>query len=196
MTLRRQIAAIIALVSCLVALTVALLVHRASVSQHTAQARASAEAALDAVLAGYGRTGELVGGWHAALGEPALPADLQALAARGHQGSRLGPGPDGTAMWAAAGTTGGTVSVRIDFTGDEKAIADLDRAVQIAAALSVLVTVLAGVLAADRISQRLRTAARTARLSAGFLLPGIGDRGLDGGVAGDEVSSHAVTLPV
>ncbi|MFD0532044.1 hypothetical protein ACFQ1I_44660 [Kitasatospora arboriphila] len=166
MTLRRQIAAVIALVSCLVACTVAVLVHRASVGQHTDQARASAEAALDAVLTGYDRTGELVGGWHAAVDDPAVPADLRALAARGRQGSLLGPGPNGTAMWAAAGCGGRVVSVRLDFAGDEQAVADLDRAVQIAAALSVAVTVLAGVLAADRISHRLRTAARTARTIA------------------------------
>ncbi|GJF32510.1 two-component sensor histidine kinase [Kitasatospora sp. NE20-6] len=167
MTLRRQIAAVIALVSCLVALTVAVLVHRASVRQHTDQARTSAEAALDAALTGYDRTGELVGGWHAALDDPAVPADLRALAERGRQGSTLGPGPDGTALWAAARADGHVVSVRIDFAGDERAVAELDRAVQIAAALSVAVTVLAGVLAADRISARLRTAARTARTIAG-----------------------------
>ncbi|MEV7179720.1 HAMP domain-containing sensor histidine kinase [Kitasatospora sp. NPDC093679] len=178
MTLRRQIAAVIALVSCLVACTVAVLVHRASVGQHTDQARASAEAALDAVLTGYDRTGELVGGWHAAVDDPAVPADLRALAARGRQGSVLGPGPNGTAMWAAAGAGGRVVSVRLDFAGDEQAVADLDRAVQIAAALSVAVTVLAGVLAADRISHRLRTAARTARtIAAGDLDARIGPLG-------------------
>ncbi|MEV6205775.1 HAMP domain-containing sensor histidine kinase [Kitasatospora sp. NPDC051914] len=178
MTLRRQIAAVIALVSCLVALTVAVLVHRASVDQHTDQARASAEAALDAVLTGYDRSGELVGGWHAAMDDPAVPAELRALAGRGRQGSVLGPSPEGRAMWAAAGVGGHVVSVRLDFTGDERAVADLDRAVQIAAALSVVVTVLAGVLAADRISHRLRTAARTARtIAAGDLDARIGPLG-------------------
>ncbi|MFF0292730.1 ATP-binding protein [Kitasatospora sp. NPDC004614] len=167
MTLRRQIAAVIALVSCLVALAVGILVHQASVRQHTDQARKSAMTALDALLTGYDATGDLVGGWHAAADDPALPADLRRLAERGHQGSMLGPGPHGTAMWAAAGTDGRVLSVRIDYAEDARAIADLDRAVAIGAALSVLVTVLAGVLAADRISSRLRTAARTARTIAG-----------------------------
>ncbi|MFJ1706093.1 sensor histidine kinase [Kitasatospora sp. NPDC088346] len=166
MTLRRQIAAVIALVSCLVALTVGILVHQASVRQHTEQARKSAEAALDSVLTGYDSTGQLVVGWHAAAGDPALPAELRRLAERGHQGSMLGPGPHGTAMWAAAGADGRVLSVRMDFAEDERAIADLDRAIQISAALSVVLTVLAGVLAADRISSRLRTAARTARTIA------------------------------
>ncbi|MFJ5921086.1 sensor histidine kinase [Kitasatospora sp. NPDC092948] len=166
MTLRRQIAAVIALVSCLVALAVGALVHQASVRQHTDQARKSAMAALDSVLTGYDATGDLVGGWHSAADDPALPAELRRLAERGRQGSMLGPGPHGPAMWAAAGADGRVLSVRIDYAEDARAIADLDRAVAIGAALSVLVTVLAGVLAADRISSRLRTAARTARTIA------------------------------
>ncbi|MFJ5232243.1 sensor histidine kinase [Kitasatospora sp. NPDC088391] len=167
MTLRRQIAAVIALVSCLVGTAVGVLVHRASVDQHTAQARKSALAALDTVLTGYDATGEPVAGWHAAVGDPALPAELRRLAERGRQGSLLGPGPRGPAMWAAAGANGQVLSVRMDYAEDARAIADLDRAVAIGATLSVLVTVLAGVLAADRISSRLRTAARTARTIAG-----------------------------
>ncbi|MDR3032383.1 MAG: HAMP domain-containing histidine kinase [Kitasatospora sp.] len=166
MTLRRQIAAVIALVSCLVALAVGVLVHQASVRQHTDQARKSATAALDSVLTGYDATGDLVAGWHAAADDPALPADLRRLAERGRQGSVLAPGPNGPAMWAAAGADGRVLSVRMDYAEDARAIADLDRAVAVGAALSVLVTVLAGVLAADRISSRLRTAARTARTIA------------------------------
>ncbi|MFF4338384.1 ATP-binding protein [Kitasatospora sp. NPDC001540] len=166
MTLRRQIAAVIALVSCLVALAVGVLVHRASVRQHTGQARASALAALDSVLTGYDATGELVAGWHAAADDPALPPDLRRLAERGRRGSVLGPGPQGPAMWAAAGAGGRVLSVRMDYAADARAIAELDRAVAVGAALSVLVTVLAGVLAADRISSRLRVAARTARTIA------------------------------
>lgn len=187
MTLRRQIAATVALVSFLVALTVGLLVHRALVGQHTEQARKSAENALDSVLTGYERTGDLLG-WHAAADAPALPADLRRLAERGHQGSMLGPGPGGAApsgpvMWAAARIGGDTppvrvVSVWVDYADDQKAIAQLDQAILISAALSVVVTVLAGVLAADRISSRLRTAARTARtIAQGDLAARIGSLG-------------------
>lgn len=166
MNLRRQIAATVALVSFLVALTVGLLVHQASVRQHTEQARKSAEAALNLVVATYDSTGELLG-WHARQDDPQLPAALRRLAERGHQGSMLGGSPEGTAMWAATGTGSQVISVRLDYTDDERAIAELDRTIQISAALSVVVTVLAGVLAADRISSRLRTAARTARTIAG-----------------------------
>ncbi|GAA4880858.1 HAMP domain-containing sensor histidine kinase [Kitasatospora terrestris] len=191
MTLRRQIAAVIALVSCLVALAVGILVHQASVRQHTDQARKSAMAALDAALTGYDATGELGAGWHAAADDPALPAELRRLAERGHQGSVLGPGPRGTAMWAAAGTDARVLSVRIDYADDERAIADLDRAVAVGAALSVAVTVLAGVLAADRISSRLRTAARTARtIARGDLDARIGPLGR----ARDEVAELAAAV--
>ncbi|GAA2112657.1 histidine kinase dimerization/phospho-acceptor domain-containing protein [Kitasatospora saccharophila] len=191
MTLRRQIAAVIALVSCLVALAVGLLVHQASVRQHTDQARKSALTALDAVLTGYDGTGELVAGWHAAEGDPELPPELRQLALRGRQGSALGPGPAGPAMWAAAGTDGRVLSVRIDYAEDARAIAELDRAVAVGAALSVLVTVLAGVLAADRISSRLRTAARTARtIARGDLDARIGPLGR----ARDEVAELAAAV--
>ncbi|MFC8717555.1 sensor histidine kinase [Kitasatospora sp. NPDC057198] len=191
MTLRRQIAAVIALVSCLVALAVVLLVHHASVRQHTDQARKSAAAALDAVLTGYDATGELVAGWHAAADDPALPPELRRLALRERQGSVLGPGPHGPAMWAAAGADGRVLSVRVDYAEDARAIADLDRAVAVGAALSVLFTVLAGVLAADRISSRLRTAARTARtIARGDLDARIGPLGR----ARDEVAELAAAV--
>ncbi|WP_441249506.1 ATP-binding protein [Kitasatospora sp. McL0602] len=182
MNLRRQIAATVALVSFLVALTVGLLVHQASVHQHTAQARKSAENALDSALTGYDRTGELVG-WNTVPNDPALPPELRRLAERGRQGSALGPGPNGTAMWGAAGIGGGptpvqVVSVRVDYADDEKAIAELDRTILVSAALSVVVTVLAGVFAADRISRRLRIAARTARtIAQGDLAARIGPLG-------------------
>ncbi|AUG76154.1 sensor histidine kinase [Kitasatospora sp. MMS16-BH015] len=177
MNLRRQIAATVALVSFLVAVTLGLLVHRASVGQHVAQARRSAENALDSVLTGYERTGELVG-WGATPDDPALPPKLRQLAQEGRHGSLLGPGPDGPAMWAAAPAGDRVVSVRVDYAEDAKAIAQLDRTFTVSAALSVAVTVLAGVLAADRISSRLRTAARTARrIAKGDLAARIGPLG-------------------
>ncbi|BFV59482.1 histidine kinase dimerization/phospho-acceptor domain-containing protein [Kitasatospora sp. CMC57] len=182
MNLRRQIAATVALVSFLVAITVGLLVHRASVAQHVEQSRKAAENALDSVLAGYARTGDLVG-WRAAADDPGLPSELRELAERGRTGSLLGPSPDGTVMWAAAGVGTGlppaqVVSVRVDYADDERAIADLDRTILISATLSVAVTVLAGVFAADRISSRLRTAARTARsIAQGDLTARIGSLG-------------------
>ena len=171
MNLRRQIAVTVAVVSFLVALTLGLLVHQASVRQHTEQARRSAVAALDSLLANYERTGD-------APDSPALPAALRDLVAQGHQGSMLGPGPNGTAMWAAAGSDGKVFAVRVEYREDERAVADLDRTILLSAALAVAVTVLAGVLAADRISSRLRTAARTARsIAHGDLTARIGPLG-------------------
>ncbi|MFI5528399.1 ATP-binding protein [Kitasatospora sp. NPDC051853] len=194
MNLRGQIAATVALVSVLVAITVGLLVHRASVAQHTGQARKAAENALESVIDGYARGGELGSAWGATTADPALPEELRRLAEHGRRGSLLGPGPTGTVMWAAApiggaGTGSGSgsgagadaaqvVSVRIDYADDERAIAQLDRSIQVSAALSVAVTVLAGVFAADRISGRLRTAARTARtIAKGDLTARIGPIG-------------------
>ncbi|GHH67577.1 two-component sensor histidine kinase [Kitasatospora indigofera] len=185
MNLRRQIAVTVAVVSFLVALTLGLLVHQASVRQHTEQARRSAEAALESLLAAYSGTGMVVGQTaaveEAAAGAPAaagLPEELRRLAVQGHEGSMFGPGPHGTAMWAAAGSGGKVFSVRVDYREDERAVAELDRTILLSATLAVAVTVLAGVFAADRISSRLRTAARTARtIARGDLAARIGPLG-------------------
>ncbi|MFF1873934.1 ATP-binding protein [Kitasatospora herbaricolor] len=187
MNLRRQIAVTVAVVSFLVALTLGLLVHQASVRQHTDQARRSAEAALDSLLTAYSGTGVVVGQTaaveEAAAGAPVpaatgLPEELRRLAVQGHEGSMFGPGPHGTAMWAAAGSGGKVFSVRVDYREDERAVAELDRTILLSAALAVAVTVLAGVFAADRISSRLRTAARTARtIARGDLAARIGPLG-------------------
>ncbi|GGV18727.1 two-component sensor histidine kinase [Kitasatospora herbaricolor] len=192
MNLRRQIAVTVAVVSFLVALTLGLLVHQASVRQHTDQARRSAEAALDSLLTAYSGTGVVVGQTaaveEAAAGAPppvtglptatGLPEELRRLAVQGHEGSMFGPGPHGTAMWAAAGSGGKVFSVRVDYREDERAVAELDRTILLSAALAVAVTVLAGVFAADRISSRLRTAARTARtIARGDLAARIGPLG-------------------
>ncbi|WP_063772047.1 sensor histidine kinase [Kitasatospora mediocidica] len=194
MNLRRQIATTVAVVSILLALAVGVLVHQASVRQHTEQARKSAQTALTAVISGYNQNSEL-SGWNAKVDDAQLPPQLRRLAEEGHQGSMLGPGPQGTAMWAAAGTgsrPGGQVfSVRVDFADDERAIADFDRSILLSAALAVAVTVLAGVLAADRISKRLRTAARTARtIAQGDLDARIGPLG----GARDEVAELAAAV--
>ncbi|MDH6110938.1 signal transduction histidine kinase [Kitasatospora sp. MAP12-15] len=190
MNLRRQIAATVAAVSVLLALAVGLLVHQASVRQHVEQARRSALAALSQVLNGYSQTGTLMG-WDSKIDDPDLPPALRRLAKQGHQASMLGPSPDGTAMWAAAGTGTRIFSVRVDFADDEKAIADLDQSILLSASLSVAVTVLAGVLAADRISKRLRTAARTARtIAQGDLDARIGALG----GARDEVAELAAAV--
>ncbi|GAA1954492.1 sensor histidine kinase [Kitasatospora viridis] len=189
MNLRRQIAVTVAAVSFLVALSVGLLVHRASAAQHTGQSRANAEAALDAVRDYYDNTDQLPSNaWNASLDPSAAPPALVRLAGQGHQGSLL----TGGRMWAAApGPDGQVLSVSIDFTADQRAIADLDRTITVSAALSVTVTVLAGVLVAHRISRRLRTAARTARtIAQGDLAARIGPLGR----ARDEVAELAAAV--
>ncbi|MFE0463624.1 sensor histidine kinase [Kitasatospora sp. NPDC058965] len=191
MNLRRQIAAMVAVVSLLLALTLGLLVHRAEVGQHVAQARSAAAAALDVQLDTYDRTGDIPQAWAgrartwtvgAVPGEtaggpgsagdpPPLPPALLRLAVQGHRGSMLAPGPGAqpvTVMWAAAGDGHGRVfAVWLDYTEDQRAITQLDRTILVSAVLSVLVTVLAGAFAAHRISGRLRTAAGIARTIAG-----------------------------
>ncbi|MEV0534248.1 HAMP domain-containing sensor histidine kinase [Kitasatospora sp. NPDC050463] len=190
MTLRRQIATAVAAISVLVALSVGLLVHQAMVRQHVDQARRSALGALDSALASYGRSGE-VARQGSALDDPALPSRLRALAAQGRQGSVLATGPQGEAMWAAGPVEGAVLSVRVDFTADRSAIADLDRIILIAVTASVFTTVLAGVLVADRISRRLRTAATAAReIAAGRTDTRIGELG-DGR---DEVADLAAAV--
>ncbi|MFE9422165.1 sensor histidine kinase [Kitasatospora sp. NPDC006697] len=189
MNLRRQIAVTVAAVSFLVALSVGLLVHRASVGQHTGQARATAEAALEQVRDYYGQTDQLPSNaWNASLDPAVVPPGLVRLAAQGHQGSELAGGR----MWAAApGPDGQVLSVWLDFTADQRAITELDRAVTVSAALSVLVTALAGTLVAHRISRRLRTAARTARtIARGDLAARIGPLGR----ARDEVAELAAAV--
>ncbi|MFJ2576107.1 sensor histidine kinase [Kitasatospora aureofaciens] len=191
MTLRRQIATAVAAISVLVAVAVGLLVHQAMIRQHVDQARASALSALDAALGAYGRSGETAG-QGAALDDPALPTSLHTLAHGGHQGSLLAAGPQGESMWAAGPVQGGGVlSVRVDFTQDRQAIADLDRIILIAVVASVFTTVLAGVLVADRISRRLRTAATAARsIAAGRTDTRIGEL-VDGR---DEVADLAAAV--
>ncbi|GAA2793589.1 HAMP domain-containing sensor histidine kinase [Kitasatospora sp. CM 4170] len=185
MTLRRQIATAVAAISVLVAVAVGLLVHQAMIRQHVDQARESALTALDSAAAAYGR-GEKV-----PLDDPALPPRLRALAADGRQGSLLAGGPEDEAMWAAGAVQGGVLSVRVDFTQDRTAIADLDRIILITVAASVFTTVLVGVLVADRISRRLRTAATAARgIAAGRTDARIGEL-VDGR---DEVADLATAV--
>ncbi|MFE2411222.1 sensor histidine kinase [Kitasatospora sp. NPDC059408] len=189
MTLRRQIATAVAAISVLVAVAVGLLVHQAMIRQHVDQARATAVAALDSSLGAYGRGEAPAHG--AALNDPALPARLHTLAADGRQGTLLAAGPDGETMWAAGPVQNAVLSVRVDFTQDRQAIADLDRIILLTVVAAVFTTVLAGVLVADRISRRLRTAATAARgIAAGRTDTPIGEL-VDGR---DEVADLAAAV--
>ncbi|MEU4112894.1 HAMP domain-containing sensor histidine kinase [Kitasatospora sp. NPDC028055] len=188
MTLRRQIATAVATISVLVAVTVGLLVHQAMIRQHVDQARTAAVTALGSALADYGRG---TPGPGAAVDDPALPARLRELAAAGRQGSLLAADRQGESMWAAGPVQGGVLSVRVDFTQDRRAIADLDRIILITVVAAVFTTVLAGVLVADRISRRLRTAATAARgIAAGGTDTRIGEL-VDGK---DEVADLAAAV--
>ncbi|WP_406201089.1 HAMP domain-containing histidine kinase [Kitasatospora sp. NBC_01560] len=190
LSLRRQIATAVAAVSVLVAVAVGLLVHRAMIDQHVDQARGAAVAALDSALDAYGR-GDGPERRGAVLNDPALPPRLHALAADGRHGTLLAAGPEGEAMWAAGAVQNGVLSVRVDFTQDRRAIADLDRIILFTVIASVFITVLVGVLVADRISRRLRTAATAAReIAAGRTDTRIGEL-VDGG---DEVADLAAAV--
>ncbi|KJS53940.1 hypothetical protein VM98_22150 [Streptomyces rubellomurinus subsp. indigoferus] len=190
MTLRRQIATAVAAISVLVAVAVGLLVHRAMIRQHVDQARTASLTALDSALAGYGR-GDGPAGPGSAVDDPALPDRLRALAAGGHRGTLLAADGPGESMWAAAPVRDGVLSVRVDFTQDRRAIADLDRIILITVVAAVFTTVLAGVLVADRISRRLRTAATAARgIAAGGTDTRIGEL-VDGR---DEVADLAAAV--
>ncbi|MFD5466735.1 sensor histidine kinase [Kitasatospora sp. NPDC127059] len=188
MTLRRQIAAAVAAISVLVAVAVGLLVHQAMIRQHVDQARSAALTALGSALTDYGRG---IGAPGAALDDPALPTRLHDLAAGGRQGSLLAADRQGESMWAAGPVQDGVLSVRVDFTQDRRAIADLDRIILITVVAAVFTTVLAGVLVADRISRRLRTAATAARgIAAGGTDTRIGEL-VDGK---DEVADLAAAV--
>ncbi|MFD4397715.1 sensor histidine kinase [Kitasatospora sp. NPDC058478] len=188
MTLRRQIATAVAAIAVLVAVAVGLLVHQAMIRQHVDQARAAALAALGSAVDTYKR-GEVTDRF--ALDDPALPQGLRTLAADGREGSLLAGGPQGESMWAARPVQTGVLSVRVDFTQDRQAIADLDRIILITVVAAVFTTVLAGVLVADRISRRLRTAATAARgIAAGRTDTRIGEL-VDGK---DEVADLAAAV--
>ncbi|MFJ2187316.1 sensor histidine kinase [Kitasatospora sp. NPDC087861] len=188
MTLRRQIATAVAAIAVLVAVAVGLLVHQAMIRQHVDQARAAALAALGSAVDTYKR-GEVADRF--TLDDPALPTGLRTLAADGREGSLLAGGPQGESMWAARPVQTGVLSVRVDFTQDRQAIADLDRIILITVVAAVFTTVLAGVLVADRISHRLRTAATAARgIAAGRTDTRIGEL-VDGR---DEVADLAAAV--
>ncbi|MDH6708531.1 signal transduction histidine kinase [Kitasatospora sp. MAA19] len=188
MTLRRQIATAVAAIAVLVAVAVGLLVHQAMIRQHVDQARAAALAALNSAVDTYKR-GEVTDRF--TLDDPALPTGLRTLAADGREGSLLAGGPQGESMWAARPVQTGVLSVRVDFTQDRQAIADLDRIILITVVAAVFTTVLAGVLVADRISHRLRTAATAARgIAAGRTDTRIGEL-VDGR---DEVADLAAAV--
>ncbi|WP_051837006.1 sensor histidine kinase [Streptomyces sp. NRRL WC-3742] len=190
MTLRRQIATAVAAISVLVAVAVGLLVHRAMIRQHVDQARTASLTALDSASAAYSR-GEEPARTGGGVNDPALPGRLRTLAASGHRGSLLAADGPGESMWAAGPVRDGVLSVRVDFTQDRRAIADLDRIILITVVAAVFTTVLAGVLVADRISRRLRTAATAARsIAAGGTDTGIGEL-VDGK---DEVADLAAAV--
>ncbi|WP_049656378.1 HAMP domain-containing sensor histidine kinase [Kitasatospora sp. MY 5-36] len=191
MTLRRQIAAAVAAIAVLVAVAVGLLVHQAMIRQHVDQARSSSLATLDSALNDYERGGGKAIGRGAVLNDPALPERLRALAAGDRHGSLLVADGTGESMWAAGPVPDGVVSVRVDFTQDRQAIADLDRIILLTVVAAVFTTVLAGVLVADRISRRLRTAATAARgIAAGGTDTRIGEL-VDGK---DEVADLAAAV--
>ncbi|MFJ9696776.1 sensor histidine kinase [Kitasatospora sp. NPDC101183] len=189
MTLRRQIATAVAAISVLVAVAVGLLVHRAMIRQHVDQARTASLTALDSATAAYSRGEDPAG--PGLVNDPALPGRLHALAAGGHRGSLLAAAGPGEWMWAAGPVRDGVLSVRVDFTQDRRAIADLDRIILLTVVAAVFTTVLAGVLVADRISRRLRTAATAARgIAAGGTDTRIGEL-VDGR---DEVADLAAAV--
>ncbi|MEU8920739.1 HAMP domain-containing sensor histidine kinase [Kitasatospora sp. NPDC048545] len=190
MTLRRQIATAVAAVSVLVAVAVGLLVHQAMIRQHVEQARSAALTALASAQDGYKLNPEPAGRG-AAVNDPALPERLRALAVGGRQGSMLATDGKGESMWAAGPVQSGVLSVRLDFTQDRQAIADLDRIILLTVIAAVFTTVLVGVLVADRISRRLRTAATAARgIAAGGTDTRIGEL-VDGK---DEVADLAAAV--
>ncbi len=162
MPLRWRIAALVAAAICAVAAAVGVLVHHASRDRELTQARDAARTTLDRAAVTYARTGT-VQGTGAVLDAPGVPAGLQKLAARAHQGTEFSTRPTGPAMWAARPAGEQVLSVRIDMTTTLRDISALDTTIAWAGALTTAAVLPLGVVSAGRMSRRLRAAAGTAR---------------------------------
>ncbi|MFD3550187.1 ATP-binding protein [Streptomyces sp. NPDC058655] len=160
---------------CGLAALLGVLVHRAMTHQTETNARDKATARLDRTIAAYETGLRLPRG--EGIDPVGLPPRLRALAVAGKRGTAVGTHRGRSAMWAAAPAGDDTaIAVSVDFTGAERTIAELDRAILGSSALAIGGTLLTGAFGVTRVTRRLHLTAQVARrISAGDLDARVGD---------------------
>lgn len=174
-TLTWKAAVFITLMCCGLAALLGGLVHRAMTHQTVGAAREKALAKLERTVSAYETGGRMARG--EGIDPVGLPPELRALAAAGKRGTSLGEHRGRAAMWAAGPADHGTaIAVSVDFSGGERTIRDLDRAILGSSVLAIGGTLLIGAIGVTRITRRLHLTAQVARrISAGDLDARVGD---------------------
>ncbi|MFE2166009.1 ATP-binding protein [Streptomyces sp. NPDC059447] len=168
-TLTWKAAVFITLMCCVLAALLGGLVHGAMTRQTVSTAREKALGKLERVIKEYETGGRMARG--EGIDPVGLPPELRALAVGGKRGTAVGEHRGRSAMWAAAPAENETaIAVSVDFTGSERTIAELDRAILGSAGLAIGGTLLAGAFVVTRITRRLHQTAQVARrITAGDL---------------------------
>ncbi|MFI6639843.1 ATP-binding protein [Streptomyces sp. NPDC050504] len=165
MSLRRKIAALLALGCAAVAVTIGLLMHHSRAEQVDAAARSNAVAQLVRLRQVYELTGQVDGADSgAAVDSPALPPALRASALAGRRSTFVDLSGAAPSVWAARPMADGQVlSVRLPLVEERAELADFDRQLLIWGTVVVGLAALGGAVIASRLSRKLRATAATAR---------------------------------
>lgn len=189
-TLTWKAAVFITLMCCGLAALLGALVHDAMTRQTVGVARERALTKLERVTALYESGASTPRG--EGIRPHGLPDELRELAAGGTRGTAVGEHRGKSAMWAAGPADGGRViAAAVDYSGSEKTIADLDRAIIGSSLLAIGGTLMIGAFGVTRITRRLHQTAQVARrISAGDL-----DARVNGSPRGkDEVAAVSSAL--
>ncbi|MGI8330126.1 sensor histidine kinase [Actinomadura scrupuli] len=190
LSLRWQIAALVAVASCAVTAVVGMLVHQATYDRSLALGRNAAYQALQTATAEYAGTGAVPAG---ALTDPAeLPPELSRQVRAGKVATWYDARkPDQPWMWAASSTGGEVLAVEIEMGSELRSLQALDRHIVMAALAGLGVVVPLAALAGELLNRRLRRVAGTARrIADGDLDARIGT----GGPIRDEITEISVAV--
>ncbi|MCX4543070.1 HAMP domain-containing protein [Streptomyces sp. NBC_01565] len=161
-TLTWKAAVFITLMCCGLAALLGGLVHGAMTHQATGVARDKALARLTHTVTSYEAGAPIPPG--EGIDPAGLPGELRALAASGKRGTAVGEHRGKPAMWAAGPADhDGVIAAAVDYSGSERAIADLDRALVGPSVLAIGATLLIGAFGVTRITRRLLQTAQVAR---------------------------------
>ncbi|MEV6950936.1 ATP-binding protein [Streptomyces sp. NPDC051183] len=168
-TLTWKAAVFITLMCCGLAALLGGLVHSAMTHQTVGTAREKALGKLDRNITLYESGARMPRG--EGIDPEGLPGELRRLAASGKRGTAVGERHGRSVMWAAAPADhDGVIAAAVDFTGSERTIADLDRAILGSSVLAIGGTLLIGAFGVTRITRRLHQTAQVARrITAGDL---------------------------
>lgn len=189
-TLTWKAAVFITLMCCGLAALLGTLVHDAMTRQTVGVARERALAKLDRVTDLYESGASTPRG--EGVRADGVPPELRALAATGKRGTAVGEHRGRAAMWAAGpADRNQVIAAAVDYSGSERTIADLNRAILGSSALAIGGTLLIGAFGVTRITRRLHQTAQVARrISAGDL-----DARVNGSPRGkDEVAAVSSAL--